>query len=398
MIKNYFLTTIHALRQNPLYTALSVFGIALTFVFVCILFLMVKHSKSDFIPSKYAERTWEVQFLYDQKNRHHNIDWDLCETLVSQLKTPEMILVTSNEMDGQIIIGDMITWPNIMCIDTNYYKVCRFEFLYGRPISKQEITDAAPVAVIDRYLTNLRFGHSENPVGQSLELEGTTFRIVGVVEDISSLGSRLSQANIWIPITALKDQNFKHAIVLTAKDEASVAEIKAEFTRVLATMSTTDGVQYSVPGWRQNTIKQSEMLGPISSLLGCLILILIPALNILSLNVSKSYDRSEEIAVRKAFGAPLPAIFCQLFLENLMVTLVGALIGICATPFILNALDRMLLDSSLFPISLSLHFDLMTIMLIAGPCVLLFSFFSGSIPAWMTAKREIVNVLKGEAQ
>ncbi len=398
MIKNYFLTTIHTLRQNPLYTALSVFGIALTFVFVCLLFLIVKHSKGDFIPSKYAERTWEVYQLTDQKNRYHAINRNLSEALVSQMKTPEVTVVTSNEMDGQIIIGNIIAWPNIQCIDTNYYKVCRFEFLYGRPINRQEIIDAAPVAVIDRYLTNLRFGRGENPVGQSLELEGMTFRIVGVVEDISSLGSRLSQANAWISITALKDQNFKRAIAFTAKDEASVAEMKAEFTRILATMTTTDGVQYRVPGWRQNTIKQSEMLGPIFSLLGCLILILIPALNILSLNVSKSYDRTEEIAIRKTFGAPLSAIFGQLFLENLMVTFIGAIIGMCATPLILNAIDSILLNASLFPMSLSLRFDWITVLLVAGPCVLLFSFFSGSIPAWITAKQEIVNVLKGEAQ
>jgi hypothetical protein len=30
--------------------------------------------------------------------------------------------------------------------------------------------------------------------------------------------------------------------------------------------------------------------------------------------------------------------------------------------------------------------------------MLLFSFLSGSIPAWIIAKREIVNVLKGEAR
>ena len=125
---------------------------------------------------------------------------------------------------------------------------------------------------------------------------------------------------------------------------------------------------------------------------------LIPALNILSLNVSKSYNRAEEIAVRKAFGATLPTIFTQLFLENLLITLTGAIAGICATPFILKIIDQSLLLDTLFPTSLALRFDWFTIFMIAGPCVLLFGFLSGSIPAWIMAKRDIVHILKEENQ
>ena len=133
------------------------------------------------------------------------------------------------------------------------------------------------------------------------------------------------------------------------------------------------------------------------SLIGCLILMLIPAFNILSLNVCKSRERSEEIAVRKAFGAPLHTIFFQLLVENTMITFVGAVIGMCLTPLLLSVIDKMILKISVvMPMTFALNFDWVTILLVAGPCVLIFSLLSGCIPAWITARREIVNVLKGE--
>ncbi|MCL2074522.1 MAG: hypothetical protein FWH18_11415, partial [Marinilabiliaceae bacterium] len=61
-----------------------------------------------------------------------------------------------------------------------------------------------------------------------------------------------------------------------------------------------------------------------------------------------------------------------------------------------NGIDRAILKSGVIPITLSLQFDWVTVFLAAVPCVLVFSFLTGSVPALITAKRDIVNVLKGE--
>jgi putative ABC transport system permease protein len=174
--------------------------------------------------------------------------------------------------------------------------------------------------------------------------------------------------------------------------------MQAEFIRVINETNTDEGARYGIPDSQRTSLAQGYKAFTVISIVGCLILMLIPAVNILSLNVSKSHDRSEEIAIRKAFGAPVYTIFAQLFLENILLTLAGAIIGIFITPLLLNALDQMILGISMMPITFSLRFDLTTVLIVAVPCVLLFSFLSGSIPAWITAKKDIVNVLKGEEQ
>jgi len=404
MIRHYFLTTIRTLRQNPLYTALSVFGIALTFVFVCVLFLIVKATKGDYIPPKYAERTWTI-FQVDHGNgRNRWITKEQCETWIPKMKTPEMILVTTYRMEETAVINNQSMALSVLGVGDHYFDIHRLKFLRGRPINRQEIADAIPVTILDRYIANLYFGQNEDPIGKDFELNGIQYRVVGIVETTSlfNYDDGLAFANMWIPFGASRrvSGNMWCKISFTAKDAASIADMQAEFTRVINEAHTEEDVQYSIPNRQKRSLDKSGIadIRFMFSIIGSLILMLIPALNILSLNISKSYERSEEIAVRKAFGAPLRTVFGQLFFENTLLTLAGATIGMCITPPLMHSIDRMMLNISIMPLPLSLQFDWMTILLVAVPCVLAFSFLSGSIPAWIIAKKEIVNVLKGEAK
>ena len=402
MLKNYCLTTIRTLRQNPLYTALSVFGIALTFVFVNILFLLAESTKGDFIPPKYAERTWRIKRICPESGPCKYISKEQCEAWISRMTTPEMIVVTSNYVNETVIINGEGMFLMILGIGENYFDVYRYKFLRGRPINRQEIVDAAPVIVIDRNTANMYFGKNEDPIGKNFELYRIQYRVVGVVENLpifTTANSGDMPPNVMLPLEALKvfNKSVSRIISFTAKDKASLADIQTEFDRLVNEINTAEDAQFLARN-KKSLAKETEIIPSIGILMVCMILMLIPALNILSLNVSKSFDRSEEIAIRRAFGAPISTIFGQLFFENLLLTLVGAVIGICITPLLLNGIDKFILSISVFPLSFAVHFDWKTILIVVGPCVLVFSFLSGSIPAWITAKREIVNVLKGEAQ
>ena len=401
MIRHYFLNTIRTLRQNPLYTALSVFGIALTFVFVSILLLIVKTDKGEYIPHKYAERTWKVHRIHDGR-WENDIPKEIVEACISKMKTPEITVLSTGNAMIPLVLEDKIVNAIINCISENFFDVARFKFLSGRPLNKQEIADGQQVAVIDRYTAEQYFGKNGDPIGKNVVLSGIQFRVTGVVDNVSilTIGGGFANANIWLPYkSSPKIPYIKYNISFTAKNEAAIAEIQAEFGRILDELNAAGNTQYSIPELQKKPVSQSGgMLGFKGTTLIFLILtlMLIPALNILSLNISKSHDRREEIAVRKAFGAPRHTIFGQLFVENTLITLVGAAVGMFITPFFLRSIDNMMLKFSVIPLGFSLNFNLATIFWIAVPCVLLFSFLSGSIPAWITSKREIVNVLKGD--
>ncbi len=395
MLKNYFLTTIRTLRQNPLYTTFSILGVALTFIFVCILFMLSDTIRGDYRLPGYADRTWLVYWLSDETQPRRNITPEFYRQYITRMKTPETVIIKNPERLVNVEIDGRSMMLNLAYVEGDYYDVCRFNFLEGRAITKVEMAENRPVAVICKSVAE-EFFRNEPATGKTIELSGRNFEVVGVVDNVP-LFDELSFSNVWVPLSFASGQP-AFALYLTAKNKDSMSQVREELEMLLQKAGEDES----------NTIKLKTIrifgeekfaLGSYSvTILFLLILMLVPALNILSLNIAKSHDRSEETAVRKVFGACARDIFGQLFLESVLLTTVGALIGMMITPMILTALDNVLLRSVFIPVTTGTRFNLGTMTLFIIPCILVFSFLSGSIPARLTSKRNIINILKGESE
>ncbi len=396
MIKNYFLTTLHTLRQNPLYTALSVFGIALTFVFVCILFLMFQKAKGDYQLPGYADRTWVVYSLSDENNERRDLTPEFYRQYIACMETPEAMFTRNHDCITNLEVNGRLAFFNLAYIAGDYFNVFRFRFLEGRAITKNELDENIPVVVIDKYTANAYF-LDESAAGKVITILGRDFTVVGVVDNTSFFDIGMSNSNLWLPLSFCSRKYLSFSVFLTAKDESAIPQMRTEFEQILQKAGLAEGKEIKIERAEAFT-KKDFSFAPVAMFSGIFLLLLIPALNILSLNMSKSYSRSGEIAVRKIFGATNLTTFGQLFIETVLLTTIGALLGILLTPVLLNALDNLLLRSILMPISLSFDFDVLNIFLFSIPCILVFSFLSGSIPAWLVIKRNIVTTLKEETK
>jgi len=286
----------------------------------------MKISKGDFIPPKYAERTWRLQYICSDSYSCTNISKELADTWVSKMTTPEKIVVTSDYQTETAIIDGQGMFLTILGVDDNYFDVWRHKFIRGRPLNRQEIADAVPVAVLDKAIAEINFGKNVDPIGKQFEFNSIQYKVVGIIENtsfLSFINVGGMPPNVIVPLDALKtfNQSISRRISFTAKNKASVAEMQEEFKRLLNETNTAEDNNNAINKEQQKkhrvdskTLeKQIEIIPDLGLLMVCLILMLIPALNILSLNVCKSYDRSEEIAIRRAFGAPVFTIFGQLF-------------------------------------------------------------------------------------
>ena len=233
MLKNYFLTTIRTLRLNPLYTALSVFGIALTFVFVSVLVLIMEGSKADFLPPKFAERTWFLLELDNGQESNQSITRKHIEMWLPKMTTPELIVVNTNDMHASVIVNNKSRILHVMGVSDHYFDVVSFKFLRGRPMNRLEIAEGLPVTVITKSIADFYFKRNEDPIGKIFELKGIPYRVVGVVENVSFLGLNqdLTYANVWVPLESIKKFNSNYAfnIFFTGKDKASIFEMQEEF-------------------------------------------------------------------------------------------------------------------------------------------------------------------------
>ena len=121
-----------------------------------------------------------------------------------------------------------------------------------------------------------------------------------------------------------------------------------------------------------------------------LLFMLLPALNLVNINISRIRDRSSEIGVRKAFGATSGALIGQFLVENVFLTLFGGVLGLGLAAGALHLLN----DSGLIAYT---HFGINGRVFLGGlGAILFFGVLSGVYPAYKMSKLQAVKALKGE--
>lgn len=88
------------------------------------------------------------------------------------------------------------------------------------------------------------------------------------------------------------------------------------------------------------------------------ILLLVPAINLSSMTLSRMRKRMTEIGVRKAFGATANELLRQVFWENLILTLLAGVLGLIlsySATFLLNSFLLITVRMQVLPGNFSFH-------------------------------------------
>jgi putative ABC transport system permease protein len=244
-------------------------------------------------------------------------------------------------------------------------------------------------------------------------MDAQRFRVVGVVRNVPALRTS-STADVWVPISTAKSSFYKeqwmggfNALIL-ARSTADFPAIKSEFQArlreaerhlpdpknfksLLAGADTLfeNMVRQLTPG-DGSTINPGKARAVIFLLV--LLFMLLPTLNLVNINLSRILDRGSEIGVRKAFGASSRTLVGQFVLENLVLTLLGALAGLLLAIPVLAALN----SSGLLPHArLALNFR---VFLYGLGMAVFFGILSGVYPAWRMSKLHPVQALRGRSK
>lgn len=134
-------------------------------------------------------------------------------------------------------------------------------------------------------------------------------------------------------------------------------------------------------------------------LLVIVILLLVPAINLSSMTLSRMRKRMSEIGVRKAFGATANVLLRQVFYENLLLTLIAGAVGMLfsyACTFLLNDFLFSNSENRAQIGETSLSADMLFspwIFLAAFIFCLLLNLLSACIPAWRASRMNITDAL-----
>jgi putative ABC transport system permease protein len=121
-----------------------------------------------------------------------------------------------------------------------------------------------------------------------------------------------------------------------------------------------------------------------------LLVTVLPTLNLVNINITRIMERSSEIGVRKAFGASSGTLVYQFLVENIILTLLGGLIGVVLSFIAIQVINSFHLIPNLV---LSINFTVLGIGLLV---CFFFGLLSGVYPAWRMSKLNVVTALKAQ--
>jgi putative ABC transport system permease protein len=190
--------------------------------------------------------------------------------------------------------------------------------------------------------------------------------------------------------------------LLVARSRADFRAIREDFAARLPGIEFPDPEMYHTMEGRPFTrleVIASSLLSPDADdvvrrmfLIGgglALGFMLLPAINLVSISLSRIYERSSEIGVRKAFGAASRSLAWQFIFENVVLCVVGGLVAFVLAGVALAAFNA---SGVMSHTDLSLN---VRVFLVGLALAIFFGVLSGAYPALRMSRFHPVDALRG---
>ncbi len=215
-----------------------------------------------------------------------------------------------------------------------------FSLLGATPLAGRTIAPDDPpnVTVVSLAFSLAHFGAASEAVGRSLNLDGQTFMIIGVMPAEFQFPYRASGIDLWIPweMPRIVQGRFDAVVARlrpgvrleAARQELSVMPGPTQAGRLVRLRRVKDVVTAST---RRSLL---VLLGAVGMVL------LVACVNVANLLLARTAAREREIAIRSALGASRRRIVRQFLTESLLLSGIGAMAGLALGVWGSSALVR----------------------------------------------------------
>lgn len=272
----------------------------------------------------------------------------------------------------------------------------------GRNIAPEEDRYGNDRVVILSYaLWQRRFGGDPGVIGRTIQLDGRTMNVAGVMPADFHFPDR--ETEVWIPLAFepdLLEENNRGShflnVIARLKPGVTPAQAQADLNTITARLSSEHKETYRSSFSTTIRSLHEDLVGDLRRamlvLLGAVgLVLLIACANVAHLRLASATARYREFAIRAALGARRGRVVRQFLTESVLLSLVGGAIGLGVAVWLVRALVLLIPKNT--PRVEEIRLDYRVVLFTLGTSLLTGIIF-GLAPAFQAARTNLNDVLK----
>jgi predicted permease len=412
MIRNYLKIAWRNLKNNKVYSALNIVGLAAGMAVALLIALWVfnEYSYDRFLPN--GDQLYQVKVNFTSKHAGKRTQNAVALPLADVMRRehPEIKYVAESDWNGThgLMVGDKKLYLDGSAVGADFLKMFQFPLLKGNAASV--LKDTYSIVLTESTAKSL-FGDAD-PIGKIVKIDNqSNLKVTGVLRDLpvnSSLrfnylipfsyneqasnglnGARQNWGNNSFQLYAMLQPGVTYAQV--APKIKNIILNKSELMRP----SKPEVIMQSLKDWHlYSDFKNGVQVGGfidyvrMFSIVGILVLI-IACINFMNLSTARSEKRAREVGVRKAIGSNRQDLIFQFLTESVLTTLLSFVMALILVQLALPSFNTLTGVTITIPYSNAVFWMIM-ITYVLGTGLL-----AGSRPAFYLSSFNPVSVLKG---
>ena len=289
---------------------------------------------------------------------------DTMMTAIRALDDVEYASSYNYRQESSLSYGNKTTSGGVYGIDSDYLTTCGYMLQSGRLFTDNDLKLYRNVCLINDTMASNLFGSSD-PVGEIVEIKGIPLTIVGVITEKESYepiiesiddyytyysshtgnsSMLLIPKTIW-PNFYMYDEPMNVVITSTSTDTMSSAgkAVADYLNQFITTGSGSSTYKYVSEDLLQELQNEQELANETNSMLVWIasISLLVGGIGVMNIMLVSVTERTREIGLKKAIGAPKSRIRTQFLTEAVALTSLGGIIGVAAGIGLAQAISQM---------------------------------------------------------
>ena len=328
-----------SLRQNKFRTAMTGFAVVWG-IFILVVLLGVSNGLENGMQAHYGSRlsnsvdiwsSWtSLPYKGLPKERYLSFI-DNNAQLIRNLPEVELFSRVASKYNVETVYGKESITLELIGVESDYQHIFNKRLMIGRFVNARDIAEQEKIGVLDERAIEMLGVTAEQIMGEYIKVNNIRFRVVGICEK----GERWQGASMFIPFSTHQNLFSTHRKFqkMSLTMTSGTRNIETKVKHLLAgPMQFDKDDPFAVGVWSQEeqVEEQQRVMGAIRLFILILGLcsLVSGAVGVSNIMLVSVRERTKELGIRKALGAPPSIVMWSVVGESLAITSIFGFIGV----------------------------------------------------------------------